>query len=117
MMAGGTTVDGATTLADACHQKRRKPVFERREGPGHKIEYIEPGFSGANLFCDCGEKAGHEKDKCDDDQHQAELDRQLELNLHGPWGPWLSSLPQDVWFILAIAFSALVRACLRYLNS
>ncbi|XBJ27190.1 hypothetical protein VPH35_004491 [Triticum aestivum] len=116
MMAGGTTVDGATTLADSCHQKRRRPVFERREGPGHQIEYIEPGFSGANLFCDRCEKAGHEKDQCDD-EHQVGLNRQLELdefqvelrqlqqNLHGSLGPWLK--PQEVWLILAIAFSAL----------
>uniref|UniRef100_A0A452ZRR2 Uncharacterized protein n=1 Tax=Aegilops tauschii subsp. strangulata TaxID=200361 RepID=A0A452ZRR2_AEGTS len=102
MMAGGTTVDGATTLADACHQKRRKPVFERREGPGHKIEYIEPGFSGANLFCDRGEKAGHEKDQCDDEH-------QVELNLLGSLGPWLK--PQEVWLILVLAFSAFLYAC------
>ena len=113
-------MDGATTLADACHQKRRKPVFERHEGPGHKIEYIEPGFSGANLFCDCGEKAGHEKDQCDD-EHQVGLNRQLELdefqvelrqlqqNLLGSLGPWLK--PQEVWLILVLAFSAFLYAC------
>ncbi|XBJ19938.1 hypothetical protein VPH35_010846 [Triticum aestivum] len=89
----------------------------RGKKAGHKIEPMQPGFSDGKLSHGRGKKAGHEKDKCDDDQHQAELDRQLELNLHGSWGPWLSSLPQDVWFILAIAFSALVRACLRYLNS
>ncbi|KAI5019966.1 hypothetical protein ZWY2020_044854 [Hordeum vulgare] len=101
MMVGGTTMDGVTTLANACHQNRRKPVFERRERPGHTIEYIQPGFSGGKLFFDPRRKAGHEEDKCDD-EHQVELD------LHGSLGPWLRSLPPDVWLILAIAFSALV---------
>lgn len=120
MMAGGTTMDGVTTLANACHQKRRKPIFERRDKPGHKIEYIQPGFSGGKLFCNHCKKLG---DKCHDEQ-------QVELNGSGSWkqqnlaqdwedgslGRWLSSLPPDIWFILAIAFSALVREFIRHVK-
>uniref|UniRef100_M8C4S0 DUF1618 domain-containing protein n=1 Tax=Aegilops tauschii TaxID=37682 RepID=M8C4S0_AEGTA len=98
MMAGGTMMDEAMTPANA--PKRPKPIFERGKKPGHKTEHMQPG---GKLSYVRGKKADHKIEP----MHQADLDRQLELNLHGSWGPWLSSLPQDVWFILAIAFSAL----------